>query len=189
MSTGQAHELAMALGRNGWSNAEIKLACKGDTFAQFRQVILGHAEIRVAEHVIDCDADPMIPDGWKLEEHQKSGQLKWDPTKVHLFLSGPQQKSEMIGGYKLREELKGKPVLNACVLDYLLKNQHLIPEDWKQDDKGRTRYIFFWGTIFRDSGGDLGVKYLCWSGGQWSWSFCWLVFAWVDQRHAAMRAS
>ena len=31
------------------------------------------------EHIINCDADPYLPDGWKgVEEHQKGGSLIWD---------------------------------------------------------------------------------------------------------------
>ena len=145
-------------------------------------VLIGTHEIRIIEHCIDCDAAPFLPDGWKVEEHQKGGIIKFDASKVDLYLS-KKQKNGTIEGNKLREELKGKKVLNANVLDYLLKNPHLIPKRWK--DKS----IFFWGTIYRNSLGDLYVRYLCWSGGQWDWSFGWLGNGFGGNDPAALLAS
>ncbi|OGL66204.1 hypothetical protein A3B21_01940 [Candidatus Uhrbacteria bacterium RIFCSPLOWO2_01_FULL_47_24] len=33
MSTGQAHELALAFGRNGWTNADVEKLSEGNTAA------------------------------------------------------------------------------------------------------------------------------------------------------------
>lgn len=118
-------------------------------------------------HLIDCDAAPFIPNGWSVEEHKKGGHLKFDPAKVFLYLS-KKQKKKSIGGYDLREELSGKPVMNANVLDYLLAHQELIPESWKGE------LIFFWGTIYRYYIGHLGVRCLGWSGSRWYWCHVWL---------------
>jgi hypothetical protein len=38
------------------------------------------------------------------------------------------------GDNSLREELIARPVFNANLLDYLLKNPHLIPAEWKGKD-------------------------------------------------------
>ena len=46
MSTGQAHELAMAFGRNGWTNADVKKLSKGDMAAQLLPVVRGQAEVK-----------------------------------------------------------------------------------------------------------------------------------------------
>jgi hypothetical protein len=182
MSTRQAAELDHAFERNGWTPAEVKQLSSGGLLADFRRVLLGHAVITVPEHLIDLDADPFTPNGWKVEEHQKGGQFKWDASKVALYLSKKQQHG-VIEGNKLREELKGKPVYNANLLDYLLKNPHLIPEKWKG------KYVFFWGTVYRDSGGSLCVRDLFWGGGGWSWSGRWLDRGWFDDDPAAVPAS
>lgn len=79
--------------------------------------------------VIDCDADPYVPDGWKVEEHQKGGQFKWDASQMQLFLAEGQKNGKRIEGNKLRKELASQPVLNANVLDYMLAHPHLIPEE------------------------------------------------------------
>ncbi len=140
-------------------------------------------------HSIDCDAAPFVPDGWKVEEHKKGGQLDFDASQVLFYLADGQKGSKSIVGNKLRTELKDQPVLNANVLDYLLANPDLIPEDWKVDESGNTRYIFFWGTVYRSSDGDLYVRYLFWRGGRWHWSNLWLGYSWHGNSPAAVLAS
>ncbi len=137
---------------------------------------------------IDCDAMPYIPDGWKIEEHHKGGQVEFDPSKVGFHLE-PEQISGAIVGSELRERLKDKSVLNACALDHLLANTALIPESWKLDEQSRTRYIYFWGTVYRGGGGSLCVRYLRWGGGRWRWGYDRLGGRWDDQRPAAVLAS
>ncbi len=108
--------------------------------------------LEIVKHLIDMDAGPYVPDGWKVESHKKGGQLEWDSRKVQLYLSKEQQGEKYIEGNKLRKELETQPVYNANMLDYLLAHTDLIPEEWKG------KYIFFWGTIFRGAGGDLCVR-------------------------------
>jgi hypothetical protein len=133
--------------------------------------------------IIDCDAKPYIPDGWKVVEHQKGGKMEWDPTKIQLYLSDSQKDGKYIEGNKLRKELKNKPVLNACVLDWLLAHPEFIPEEWKEE------YVFFWGTIYRRSDGALRVRYLCWDDGGWRWRYGPLVSDWDSGSPAAVLAS
>ncbi len=184
ISVGLAHELCITAAKAGFTPVELdNLAKSEDTLRQFRQVLLGHAVITVPEHLVDLDANPFIPDGWKIEEHQKGGALKWNASQVSLYLSEPQKRGRSIEGNKLRNTLKGDPVLNANVLDYLLAHPDLIPEDWKG------KYVFFWGTIYRDSGGNLCVRFLCWSGGGWGWGYGWLAHDFGGRYPAALRAS
>jgi len=141
-------------------------------------------------YIVDCDAEPSVPDGLKVKKHKKDGQLQLDLSKVKLHLSSYQQNGRVIEGNKLRKELESEPVLNANVLDDLFAHQELIPEDWKYDTKSNTRrHIFFWGTIYRDSSGDLYVRFLCWSDGAWHWSYCWLNSNWCGFDPATVLAS
>ncbi len=142
-----------------------------------------------SSHSIDCDADPFLPNGWRVDEHRRDGVVVWDPSKVSLYLSKGQEGDKYIVGNDLRKELAKKPTMNANVLDYLLKNPHLIPEEWKKDDRGNTRYIFFWGTVYRDSGDRLYVRCLCWRGGAWDWNYYWLGYVFHGYNPAALRAS
>jgi len=130
-----------------------------------------------------------VPDGWKVEEHKKGGQIDFDPAQVLFHLSTGQMGDKSIKGNELRKELADEPVLNANVLDYLLAHSDLIPEEWKTDTKGNTCYIFFWGTIYRYSDGRLFVRCLYWSGGGWGWICYWLGRGFGDQDPAALRAS
>lgn len=153
-------------------------------------ILSGKATIAYKKHVINLDADPRIPyDGWKVEEHKKGGQFVWDPKKVALFLSKKQQDGNSIEGNKLRKELEGIRVLNANLLDYLLDNPHLIPEEWKKDEKGNTLYIFFFGTVYRYSDGRLYVRYLFFDEGHWQQGSNWLGFNWGSDNPSAVSAS
>jgi hypothetical protein len=147
-------------------------------------------ETKERVYIIDCDAAPFVPSGWKgVEQHQTGGSFAWDPKAVEFYRSKFQQHGKHIRGEKLRDELRDKPVLNANVLDYLLAHPHLIPEEWKHDEQGRTRYIFFWGTIYRGSAGSACVRYLSWDGGRWLWYYFWLGIGWSDYDPAALRSS
>jgi len=173
LDVSQTAELKLAFRRNGWNNAEIKTLLEGGILANVLKVIKGQAEIKMIERLIDCDSAPFVPDGLSVEDHKKGGMFKFNPEKISLYLSKKQKKGS-IGGYDLRKELADKPVMNANVLDYLLARPELIPKEWKG------KYIFFWGTIYRRSGGDLCVgdlcvRYLSWYGSEWCWFYFWLV--------------
>lgn len=149
-----------------------------------RRLLSGQAVVNIIKHVIDLDADPFIPDGWKVEEHKKGGQFEWDPAKVRLFLSEHQKDGKVIGGNDLRKEMAKKPAFNANLLDYLLANPSLIPEDWKG------KAVFFWDTIYRYSDGNLlHVRFLYRDGKGWDWNYVWLGSDWNDDNPAAVPAS
>ncbi len=138
--------------------------------------------------IIDCDADPFIPEGWSVVEHHKGGQVEFDSSKIVFHLE-PEQRNGLIVGNELRERLKSQPVMNANVLDFLLKHPDLIPESWEYDERGRKRRIYFWGTIFCDSDGNLFIRCLYRSGSKWRWGCPWLDCCWDGQDPAAVLAS
>jgi len=129
------------------------------------------SEIVVPEYVINCDADPFVPDGYTVVEHQKGGAFKWNAANVALYLDEGQMGNK-IEGNELRKALAGKPVLNANVLNYLIDRQHLIPEEWKG------KAVFFWGTIYLRWSHFLCVRCLYWGGGRWRTDFCWIRGDW-----------
>ena len=151
----------------------------------FIGLIDGTHEIKKIEHIIDCDADPFVSKGWNVEEHLKMGNIKFDPSKIDLYLS-EKQKNRSIKGHDLREELKGKKVLNANVADHLLKYPQIFPKKWKKDSEGKIRFIFFWGTIYYTSCGNLFVRYLYWGGGQLHSDRIWLDSSFNDLNPAAV---
>lgn len=170
----QAGELKAAFRREGpWTNEKIKILCeqKG-LLTQVLEVLEGRSEICPVEYTVDLDSTPFIPEGWKVEEHKKGGQWKFDPTKLELYLDEGQKNGKCIEGNKLRKKLESKDVLNANLLDFLLKNPNLIPESWKG------KVVFFWGTIYRGTVGNLCVRDLCWRGSRWDWDYYWLDDDW-----------
>jgi len=184
-SEGQVHQLVEALERAEWTPNDLRLLGQfgEEGLAKIRAVIRGWAEVVIKKHLIDLDADPFCPDGWKVAEHRKGGQFEWSPTKVKLYLSPNQQNGQTINGDKLRQELTKEAVMNANVLDYLLANQCLIPEEWKG------QATFFWGTIYRGADGSLCVRCLSWSGGQWRWRYNWLAYHWGGGSPSLLLAS
>jgi len=138
----------------------------------------------VCDHddIVDLDADPFIPSEWTVVElfHQKGGQFKWDASRVELYLSTTQMGDGFIEGNELRNELKSLPVLNANLLDYLLKNTHKIPEEFKG------KCVFFWGTVYGRKCGRFCVRYLCWLDSAWCDSRLWLECGWYENQPAAI---
>ncbi len=124
---------------------------------------------------VDLDADPLVSDDLgEVVVHRRAGMLNFDLANLTLYLSKDQMGGRVVTGTNLNEELKDKPVLNANLLDWLLKpeNQHLIPMGWA----GKS--VFFWGTIYRRRCGDLCVRYLYRSRDGWDWRDAWFRDAW-----------
>lgn len=189
MSARQAAELDHAFERNGWTPADVKLLSGGDMLIQILPVLRGRVNIIVGKHIVDCDTDPFVSNGWVVEGHIKGGQFEFEPKKISLYLDEAQQNGGMIVGNKLREKLKGKSVLNANVLDYLLAHPELIPHEWKE------KLVFFWGTIYREdsvayySDGSLYVRCLRWDHGSWFWGYDWLQNDFCGDYPSAVLAS
>lgn len=183
-SVGAMNQLADSLDAAGFTPDYITKLRQYEELSKVKDLLDGYAEIKYIEHLINCDVDPFVPSGWKVVEHKKGGQMKWNMVKQTdaLYLS-KEQESGAIEGKKLRKEVESQPVLNANVIDYLLANQHLIPEEWK----GKT--VFFWGTIYCRSVGDLVVRFLHWRGDKWRWDCLWIDYVFDSGRPAALRAS
>ena len=155
--------------------------------------------------VIDLDADPEVPKGWMVEEHQKGGKFAFDTTTVSvaipkqfegiqprggfvvdptpedvakLFQRGSQQVSK-VSVETILKELKGMPVLNANVFYFLRANPHLIPEDWK------SKSVHFFGTIYRDKYGKRCARVID-LGGVFTWEY--IDRSWAPNEYIAMKA-
>lgn len=165
------------------------------------------AALEVAERVrvvnkttimVNLASAPKLPtDGFSIEKNFGGGWVKVERKKDSLYIDGRKvalhleegQKTGVVRGHTLRDALTGKPVLHPNIMDALFDHQHLIPESWKQDEQGRTRYIFFWGVIYRGPDDDLCVRYLYWDEGAWGRDYGWLHGGFDGQRPAAVSAS
>ncbi|MEI7620535.1 MAG: hypothetical protein WCJ57_03105 [Candidatus Falkowbacteria bacterium] len=167
-SIGAMNQLADAFEKAGFSAEDVTKLKQFNNLKGVKAIINGRATITYPERLIDLAANPFCPEGWSVEEHQGTGNWKLD-LSAPLHWSKKQVKGT-IEGNKLRKELKGKKVLNANVLDYLLTSPDLIPEEWKNKN------VFFWGTIYNHSDDSLYVRYLRWYGSSWGWYYHWLDF-------------
>lgn len=145
----------------GTPNELASLVVKKRAMKMLRKFANGQARIVSVDHVICCDEDPHVPDGFKTEEHRKSGKFKWNSDNATLFLVDSQRGDNQTTGHELRKELVDQPVMCAHTLDYLVNNPTLIPESWQG------QVVVFWGTIYRDCNGKLCVGYLDFIRGFW----------------------
>lgn len=92
---------------------------------------------------IDCNFNPIIPDGFKLVENLENGPINVD-QHLGLFLTMKQQGGLGSLGTDIKETIKRyyKP-LNYNCLKWFLENQKEIPRHWRE--KG---VVIFWGTTF-----------------------------------------
>ena len=125
--------------------------------------------------------------GWVTVD-RKGDDLYVNDRKVELFLMEG-QKMGGVKGHGLRKQIDLSRALHPNILDALLENVHLIPKSWKFDEHGWTRAIFFWGTIYRGSDGNLYVRCLYWSDVQWDWNYSWLDHIFGGLSPAAISAS
>lgn len=134
--------------------------------------------------VIDTDAPPKIPySSWTVESHKGVGKIEWNPDKFKLYLSEKQKNGNWIKGFDLQKELEAQTPMNANVLDFLLEHQDLIPEDWK------SQYVYFHGTVYRSSGGNLCVRCWYWRDGKLVSGYRWLGHYWGEQYPALVPVS
>lgn len=157
------------------------------------KVLCNPAPAQPPTHLVNTDLAPFLPDGWKgIETHRTAGtvllerrgdDLYVNGEKIELFLSERQKGNGRIVGTELRKELADKLVLNANILDYLLAHTELIPESWKG------KCVFFWGTEYRGSDGNLCARCLYWPGVRWFWYYYWLDYDFYSDSPAAVSAS
>lgn len=180
-SIGQMNQLGDALEAAGFTPDDVTKLRSFSRLGEFKNVLKGHANIVTAKHIVDLDAYPYLPNNWKVEEYTRGGKFEFDPTKIVLYRDLEQLNGGTIVGSKLREKLKG--AFNANLLDFYLAHPELIPEEWKG------QLVFFWGTIYRSSGGSLYVRYLLWSDDRWYWDYCWLGRSFSDDCPCVVLAS
>lgn len=194
MDVGLANELKLAFRRANWTTADIKKFSEGNWAEQILPVLRGTATVQIVKHLIDLAGDCMPrewrKENWTIHKHIGNGMLELDASRLGLYFSPNQQNGSVIISERLFKELKGAkvPVLNACVLDYILIHPELIPENWKKDKNGNIRHIYFWGTVYRRPSVGLCVRYLYWDDA-WHWDHRWLDNVWHYQGPAAVLAS
>jgi len=146
--------------------------------------------------IVDLSASPYVPDGYRVTHHRVGKKVKarispladelcLDGEPIKLWLSDSQQEGT-VHGYDLLAEMGDKPVLNANLLDWLLRteNQRFIPEPWKG------QFVFFWGTVYENQEDFRNIRYLYWNlAGYWDWTVYWLGSKWDKKKPSAQVAA
>ncbi len=151
------------------------------------QVFGESAMLRLCKNQLDTSVEPSVPSGMQVDYHsQELGVIDCNCINATLYTNPAQQNHlELINGNALEQELRGFQLLNATILDHLLKNTHLIPEEWKK------YAVTFWGTIYRRKG-DFSharhVRCLVWRDSHWQSEFRSLSGYWRQDRPAAIIA-
>lgn len=149
---------------------------------------------------VNLDASLVLPFPDAMVEWVKPGQSGWvrvERKGDNLFVDGREvllhltegQKTGTVQGHDLRKQLEGQIVLHPNIEDALLENVHLLPDSWKVDEQGQTVYVYFWAVGYRDSGGSLYVRGVCFRDGQWHRDYGWLDGHWRARDPAAVSAS
>ena len=165
-SIGQMNQLANALEAKGFTSDHVRRLGQSRNLPLILDVLDYRAEIKKVSYSVDLDAYPYVPKGLTLGEWHGGGQFKYDYTKVKLYLSEIQKcGNETEDGFHLYKDLRHVTALNSNLLDFYLKNKHLIPEEWKGVE------VFFWGTRYWYSleAGSQCVRCLYWDGEYWNW--------------------
>lgn len=104
---------------------------------------------------IDTDQRPPSIGDKVVLEHFGMGKVAWQPDSLSLFRTMDQTwYGFAIGGFHLKRKLQTYLPYNATVLDFLLKNQHLIPVELSTNHNGEKQHICFWGTVYGFSSKD-----------------------------------
>ena len=123
------------------------------------------------------DPTTFIGNGFSIDEQDdKSLALtEIDLTKV-MFDTTLEKGEKTVKGENKLKRLKEKNVirLDVGIFKELWENQHLTPEKWKENTNKNTTFLFFDGSILRNSNDDRFVLCLYWNGGRWVWSYYWL---------------
>jgi hypothetical protein len=205
----QVAQLVKKMSTVGWTKKELTLLGQASEtqYAEIAAYLHGELEMVNKKHIVNLAATPKPPfDGAEVVKHvdtingktevelekRSDDNLYVDGCKIVLVQSERQLGGEVIEGHELRKELESgeQVLLNSNVLDYLYDHPELFPEHWKKDENGNIRFVFFWGTIFRNpSLGFLCVRYLYWRDVGLSRNCSWLGNVWLGQSWSASLAS
>jgi len=150
-------------GQLEWDPSKVELYLSADQRG-IENIIAEQVRIELASHV-----DTVLD---LLEKHPELAQV----------LSTDQQDGGLIDGMKLYKKLANKPVLKTNVLNYLLDHPELIPEECMD------KYIYFWGTIFRDPEDNLYVCCMLYNDSTGSYGFDYVNInnTWNDNEPAIL---
>jgi hypothetical protein len=207
VSIDQSHSVIQALANNvDWSVLDGDMLQEqviknqkeaGKQFTLFLKnggkVIVDSPRVISIDRSIPFDPTTFIGNGWSIEEQDERAIALTEINLTEVMFDSTLEKGEKsIKGEDKLKRLKEKTNrirLDAGIFKTLWENQILIPEKWKEQTNGNTTFIFFDGTVLRNSNGDRYVLYLYWSDGEWDWDDDWLEDGWRAHDPSAVLAS
>lgn len=147
--------------------------------------------------VIDRNEQPtdFLGDGWRLDEQDEHSVVlaEIDPSKIILHSAIQAGDNDYLLGEErlIRLKTTGYIRLDVAAFQSFWKNQHLIPEIWKDKIDGRIRFIHFEGSIFKSDERDSTYRYnicLYWHKGKWEWYCSGLSGHWCSNNLSAVLA-
>lgn len=207
VSIDQSHSVIQALANNvDWSILDGDMLQEqiiknpkeaGKQFTAFLKnggkVIVDSPRVINIDRSIPFDPKTFIGNGWSIEEQDERAVAlpEIDLTEI-IFDSTLEKGEKSIKGEDKLKRLKEKTNrirLDAGIFKTLWENQIFIPEKWKEQTNGNTTFIFFDGTVLRNSNGNCCVLYLYWFDGGWHWNYDWLENDWNANDPSAVLAS
>lgn len=135
---------------------------------------------------------PVDGDGLEGDEDQDLNALALSEIDLNNITFDCLEKDErVVKGEEKLLRLKAKPSIrcDGTIFQAIWENKELIPESWKEKVNGKTRFIYFDGTILRDPDGFRCVLYLYFRDGAWDWYYLWLDDEWDSGNPSAVLAS
>ncbi len=128
-----------------------------------------------------------VGNGWVIKEQDKHSLelAELDLLGVRLVTMLRVNEPSIACEERLRRIKEARYIrLDARVLQMLLKNQHLIPEDWKKS------VVFFDGTILQDRSGDRATLFLfCDGDEEWHWGLSRICDIWAGGLSAVLAST
>jgi hypothetical protein len=101
--------------------------------------------------VLQRRPDGLYLNGHKLALYRSAREWVWD-ARIR------QNVETAVTGFELKDEMLGRQVVNANVLDALVEHPELVPDEWRTQGRSSPTVVF-WGTVYKDDGGSLFVRH------------------------------
>lgn len=143
-----------------------------------------------ARTLISCNVDPPTPaSSLAILEHDRHADVEWNPNKLAFYQPPEHGQGKNLTLKQVQQGLcilNLLQILNANVLDFLLKNPDLLPPKLMIGPHGQRRDLYFFGTRYRYRGAAC-IRYLYRNGrGELCATWKPLHSIWLDTDYVAL---
>lgn len=180
-SVGAAHELVTTAVKVGWELTDFTALTQSEE--KCRNVLAYiRGEVKLVTDILGL-GEPLNPTfvgrDWKeiAEETDMGAEAltELDLSKVRFVTTIMEGETTVNGEERLKRlKASGQVRLGGKAFMACWNNRRLLPESWKKDESGNTRYITFDGLTLQNPSGYRYVLCLYWDGSEWHWDYHWL---------------